>query len=120
MRSDHPQLLCVTIALMMGASSPLGDAQSIYQKQSHADSRAWTIHKRDGQQYITENAKFQYVDLLNDDGNGYQTLRLLETYKTVRKEWQDEIAGKVVRSTRRRGPRISRDCDVPEHFVAML
>ncbi len=95
MRSDHLQLLCITLTLMMGASSPLCDAQSISQKQSHADSRAWTTHTKDGQQYITENAKFQYVDLLNDDGNGYQTLRLLETDKTVRKDWQDEITGKV-------------------------
>ena len=61
----------------------------------HDESKAWVMHTKEGDVDVTENAHFDFADVLRDDGQSYTRLLVLHKDHNERREWQDGISGTV-------------------------
>lgn len=66
---------------------------------SREESKAWIKHTKEGDVFVTENASFDFVDVLQDDGQSYRHIRVLHTEHNERSESKDGISGTVTVTT---------------------
>ena len=61
----------------------------------HEESKAWIKHTKEGDVFVTENASFDFVNLLRDDGQSYTHIRVLYIDHNERRQSNDGISGTV-------------------------
>lgn len=84
-------IILVMLAGCIGIAFP---TRKLYAQKSpdvsHSESRAWIKDTKDGKVFVTENATFDFVPLLNDDGEHYTNLLVLHSDHD---EWNPEREG---------------------------
>ena len=66
---------------------------------SREESKAWIKHTKEGDVFVTENASFDFADVLRDDGQSYTHVRVLHTEHNERSQSKDGISGTVTVTT---------------------
>lgn len=65
-----------------------------------AESKAWIEHTKQGEVFFTENASFDFVHVLQDDGETYIPLLVLHTDRNEWSESRDDVSGFVTVTAR--------------------
>jgi hypothetical protein len=85
-------LVLVCVATASSAQRPQPPKSPLV---SHADSKAWVKHTKNGDVFVTENSSFDFVRLLRDDGRGYDWLLVQHTDHNEWSDSRDGVAGSV-------------------------
>jgi hypothetical protein len=82
---------------------PIFDAQGTKKPNApevfREESKTWIKHTKEGDVFVTENASFDFVNLLRDDGQSYTHIRVLHKEHNERSESKDDISGTVTVTT---------------------